>query len=220
MSILQIVRRDGRRPSGEGQPSVLASYSGSGPVAQTLQERIRGLSSGFPVVGTDARVASGRALPSIATKAQKSLEERLYDALAAFKVRTSSVAMHMDTDWRDKLFGQLDSLLDAEEWDAEDLPPDLHSFGTFLRMLLNMRPERRPGLAASSDGHLIATWTVGKDRLTVECLPNDEVRWLLSRCLDGETERAAGLTVIARLPEVLAPYNPAKWFTRAVSIPA
>ena len=40
----------------------------------------------------------------------KSLEERLFDALASVKVLTSKIAMHLDRKWRDRLFAQLDRM--------------------------------------------------------------------------------------------------------------
>jgi hypothetical protein len=120
--------------------------------------------------------------------------------------------MHLDTDWRSRLFGQLDSLLSASDWEEEDLPPSLASFSTFLRVLLFLKPHRRPGLAATTDGHLIATWSREGDNLTVECYPDDLVRWNLSAVVDGDKESAAAITPVARLPEVLAPYRPSRWF--------
>ena len=52
----------------------------------------------------------------------KTLEDRLFDATANVKILTSQVAMHLDPEWRERLFKQLDSLHDPEEWEAEDKP--------------------------------------------------------------------------------------------------
>ena len=141
-----------------------------------------------------------------------SLEEQLYNSRAAFKIKTATVAMHLPNNWRTLLFRQVDSLLSLEDWDSADVPVGETSSVTFLRMLLLVRAKRRPGLGATSDGHLIAMWTVGNDRLTIECLPADEIRWVVFREIDGERESAAGRTVLARLPDVLKPYAPERWF--------
>jgi len=140
------------------------------------------------------------------------LEERLYNARALCKTKTAAVAMHLDVAWRSRFFSQLDSLMDFENWQKEDLPITEASFTTLLRMLLLIRPARRPGFGSTSGGNIIAAWTMEKDRLTIECLPHDEVRWVLSRYLDGDRESAAGQIALSRLLAVLAPYNRERWF--------
>ncbi|MGH8511516.1 MAG: hypothetical protein ACREU8_09085, partial [Gammaproteobacteria bacterium] len=136
------------------------------------------------------------------------LEERLYDARALCKTKTAAVAMHLDAEWRSRFFSQLDSLMDFENWEREDLPITEASFTTLLRMILLVRPARRPGLGSTSGGNIIAAWTVEKDRLTIECLPHDEVRWVLSRNFGGNHESAAGQVALSRSLAVLEPYNP------------
>jgi hypothetical protein len=140
------------------------------------------------------------------------LEEQLYNARAAFKLRIANVAMHLDQTWRKRFFAQLDHLLDVNEWDKRDLPVTEQSFATLLRMLLLVKPKLRPGLGATSGGNIIAAWTVSKDRLTIECLPADEVRWVVVHYLDGERETGAGQVTLTRLINVLSPYNPNRWF--------
>ncbi len=143
------------------------------------------------------------------------LPEKLYDALARVKLLTAQVAMHLDTEWRSRIFEQLDDLLDAEDWHENDDPINASSFETFLRMIILHNLSRRPGFGISNRGYLIAAWTSGSDRLTIEFLPKDTIRWVLSCEVDGETERAAGETPVRRLMEVLAPYRPRRWFADA-----
>ncbi|MGH8556487.1 MAG: hypothetical protein ACRESZ_03295 [Methylococcales bacterium] len=144
---------------------------------------------------------------------KRPLEERLYDACASCKIKMSTVAMHLNPEWRSRFFSQLDSLMDFENWEKDDRPVTEVSFTTLLRMILLIRPERRPGLGSTSEGNILAAWTVEQDRLTIECLPKDEVRWVLSRCFDGKRESAAGKVSLPRLNAVLTPYNPDRWFT-------
>lgn len=142
----------------------------------------------------------------------KSLKEKLYDSRAAAKLKVASVAMHLDRDWRERFFAQIDALLNLEDWDKLDEPISDKSFDTLLRLLLLMRAKRRPGLGATSDGHAIAMWTVDKNRLTIECLPADEVRWVVVQYLEGDRDTAAGETVLPRLLDRLRPYDPQQWF--------
>lgn len=154
-------------------------------------------------LGEQAKPLSIKAVP---------IEERLYDARALCKTKTAAVAMHLDVEWRSRFFSQLDSLMDFENWQKEDIPITEASFTTLLRMLLLIRPARRPGLGSTSYGNIIAAWTMENDRLTIECLPRDDVRWVLSRYFDGDRESAAGQVALSRLLAVLAPYDPERWF--------
>lgn len=142
----------------------------------------------------------------------KSLEEKLFDATASVKVLSSKVAMHLNQERRNKLFSQIDSLHDIDEWDEEDMPVKDSSFETFLKAILLISPKRHPGLGLSHKGNLIATWGNSQDRLVAEFLPKGFVRFVLSRNLDGEIERATGETNISRLFECLTPYQPNHWF--------
>jgi hypothetical protein len=160
----------------------------------------------------ELRLPASPASKSTEPTPQTALGEQLYDALARVKVLTSTVAMHLDRAWRFKLFRQLDALHDLAEWEPGDAPVQQSSFAAFLRTMIALQPKRRPGLGLSSSGNLIAAWTEGRDRLTLEFLPTGNVRWLLSYYDDEQVERAAGEAPVRRLTAVLAPYTPAHWF--------
>jgi hypothetical protein len=149
---------------------------------------------------------------SYSSSSGRTIEERLFDATSSVKMLTAQVAMHMDKKWRDKLFSQVDSLHDLDEWDTDDKPVKKSSFATFLKAILQIKPKRNPGLGLTHEGYLIAAWTIGHDQLTTEFLPKDRVRWVLSHNINGELERAAGETVVSRLYECLTAYNPDHWF--------
>lgn len=150
----------------------------------------------------------------------KPLAEQLFDVLSDVKVMTAQVAMHLDHDWQTGLFQQLDMLLEVEEWHEDDKPLQAGSYATFLRMILAHGPMRRPGFGISHDGNLIGAWTNGSDRLTLEFLTGDMVRWVLSCEIDGELERAAGNNPVWRMEAVLHPYNPNHWFSDGDPNPA
>jgi hypothetical protein len=144
------------------------------------------------------------------------LETRVFEALAGAKVLTSQVAMHLEEEFRDRLFRQLDSLHETDQWEEGDEPLNQSSFQTFLKAILTIRPERRPGLGLSHTGNLIAAWTTARDRLTIEFLPDDRVSWVLARYHDtDEPARFAGQTSVSELVEGLAPHRPEHWFSHA-----
>lgn len=143
---------------------------------------------------------------------EKSIEEKLFDATASVKILASKVAMYLDRNRRNKLFSQIDSLHDIAEWDEVDMPIKDSSFETFLKAILLISPKQHPGLGLSHKGNLIATWGNNQDRLITEFLPKGLVRFVLSRAIDGEIERATGETNISRLCKCLEPYQPNHWF--------
>ncbi|HOT82157.1 MAG TPA: hypothetical protein PLQ12_02490 [Candidatus Defluviicoccus seviourii] len=157
--------------------------------------------------------ASHTATPLHPSEVGLSLEAKLFDSRAACKIRTAQIAMHLEPGRRERFFAQVDSLLDADEWDEDDQPISAASFATLLRLLLLIRPKRWPGLGASMDGHVIAAWTKGENRLTVECLPEDQLRWVLVRYRNGERKSAADDTALLGLPDALQPYEPQIWFS-------
>lgn len=182
-----------------GAEAIATSSLGTTRASQDVQQRI---------------IALGTATKTTFRREDGDLERRLFETLVEFKVRTSHVAMHLDHEWRARLFRQLDSLLDPAEWDPDDMPPTVDSFRTFLKMILSRRIEVRPGIGASVDGHLIAAWTNGDAKLTVECLPDDQIRWSIARTVEEKRERAAGIGLLKRLWAVLQPFDPKVWFSR------
>lgn len=162
---------------------------------------------------TIVQMPKGPSPTVLSASAGSTLERRLFDALAAMKIKTAEVAMHMSSEWRDKLFAYLDFLHDDESWDEQDEPAVLGSFVTFLRMSLYLKPQRGPGMGLTSKGNLVATWTVGRRDLTIECIAGDEVLWSVSVPADDGVETAAGRCAILRLTNVLMPYQPERWFS-------
>ena len=79
---------------------------------------------------------------------------------------------------------------------------------------MHIRPQQYPSLGLAYSGHLLAAWVNGKDRLTLEFLPNDIAKWVLSTSIDGTVERSTGQASLNRLLECLAPFHPENWFFR------
>lgn len=141
-----------------------------------------------------------------------SLEEKLFDATASVKVMTSQVAMYLNSDWRSKLFNQIDFLHDVDEWEQGDEPLQRESYATFLKAICELQPKKRPGLGLTPSGQLIAAWTAGSSRLTIEFLGNGRVKWVISRMIDDEIEHYVGDTTVNRLAAGLQPHHTEEWF--------
>jgi hypothetical protein len=152
--------------------------------------------------------------PQLAAGSQtKPLEEQLYDARAACKIKASQFAMHFGADWQKRFFAQLDAIMSADDWDEHDRPVTESSFITLIRILLMLRGKRRPGLGVASRGNIVAAWTNGPNRLTIECQPDDRVRWVVALVVDEEPDTAAGQTTVSHLLDRLKSFNSEQWFT-------
>ena len=156
-------------------------------------------------IGTDRRNLRSSKLPD-------PLAARLHD----FQTLMSKVSMHFGPKFSVELNRQLISLLDSEQWEEDDVLPSVQSFKTFYRALVFLEVEKRPGLGVGIDGSMVAAWTIGANRLTLECKKGDAVHWVLSRSNNLEVpEKAAGITIVTRLHAVLEPYSPNDWFKHA-----
>lgn len=144
--------------------------------------------------------------------ADNSLGEKLFNASSQIKILTSQVAMHIDTKYRERLFSQIDSLHDLDEWDPDDKPIQVTSFKTFLKTIVHLQPKQYPSLGLSYTGNLMGAWVKGKDRLTIEFLPNDIVKWVFSKSINNAIVRSATQAPLELLLEGLAPYHPNDWF--------
>ena len=46
----------------------------------------------------------------------------------------------------------------------------------------------------------------------IEFLPSDELKWVLSQTIGGDRESGAGVNQIHRLPDLIAGYEPDRFF--------
>lgn len=198
----------------EGQKAVHAAINFDNEGwASVISEKTRGLSTELAKLRSPMSPSMMPTLSSTTISiGNQSLDEKLFNATSEVKVLTSQVAMYLDPDWRSKLFGQLDSLHEVDEWDDRDLPVKKESFSTFLKAICDIRPKKRPGLGLTPSGQLIASWTNGPNRLTIEFLDNGRVKWVISRQIEGESEQFVGHTQVTRLSESLKPYQATDWF--------
>jgi hypothetical protein len=141
-----------------------------------------------------------------------SIEEVLFNTSVNVKVLTSQVAMHLSPEYRLKLFAQIDSLHTLDDWDPDDKPIQLSSFKTFLKTFVHIKPNRYPSLGLSYNGNILAAWVNNKDRLNIEFLPHDIVKWVFTKEFNGEVVRSTTQAPIELLLDGLAPYNPNDWF--------
>ncbi len=142
----------------------------------------------------------------------KTVGEILFDANVAAKILTSHISMYLRDGWRDKLFYQLDNLLDPEEWDPQDKPLQKKSFETFLKAICDIRPTVRPGLGLSFSGNLIAAWiSPEKNRLSLEFAQDGSVRLIGTRYIDEDPVFFSAHASVVNLKKTLREFNCARW---------
>jgi len=143
---------------------------------------------------------------------QPTLDEALFDAKASAKILISHVSMYLRQGWRDKLFYQLDNLLDPEEWDPDDKPLQKRSFDTFLKAICDLMPTARPGLGVSHSGNLIAAWRSGNsDRISLEFAPDGRVKVIGTRFIDQEPVPFSAQANVGNLKQALIQFNCSTW---------
>jgi len=169
------------------------------------------VSSYSRVISEITRNCSGTPLSTFSSD-EKSIREKLFDAKAIAKIKIAEVSMHLDTKWREKIFRQLDLMHDDADWESDDVPIQILSIVTFLRSLGVIDYKKYPSLGMSNSGYLLAAWLYNENRLTLEFLPIDKVRWVLSVKSEDSYESAAGETQLPVLMSRLSPYDPGQWF--------
>jgi hypothetical protein len=108
------------------------------------------------------------------------IEARLFDARAQAKTIAASLSMHLPTDWRTKVYRQIDELLEAAEWDKDSGILDPQTMRTFLRFVIFADIKMVPSLGLSPVGNMVAAWRRDTRRLTTEFLADDMCRLAIS----------------------------------------
>lgn len=169
-----------------------------------------GYQNSFVVIGE--REPHERQVRTRSVSTLQTLGEKLFDVTAAVKVWTAQLAMHLPLDARDRLFRQIDTLHDAEEWTESDTPVSIESYKTLVRAIIYHKIDSRPSLALMPTGNILALWKDGIDKLTIEFLPEMRARWLVQNHTTAGAERVSGTGPLERLSDNLAAYGAERWF--------
>ncbi|MBD9621849.1 hypothetical protein IB279_02705 [Ensifer sp. ENS06] len=113
-------------------------------------------------------------------------------AAMALKEATSLLAMYLTFPQRDRLFGELDFLLDPEEWDEHDALPNRRAFVNFLKWAVATKRHDWTSLGLDGDGNTSVAFKRGGNLVTALFLPNDIVQWTSKRDTEDGPDVAAG----------------------------
>lgn len=143
-----------------------------------------------------------------------SVEQQLWDNRAKLKEITAQYAICLiEPKLRNKFFAQIDWLLNSEHWDEDDRLADTEAFKTLVKFILNAKPINAPYLGLSDNGNILASWINNDNKISLECMPNNNVKWFISCVFSGKKERVGGeAPSLERLLAVIRPFQNAGWF--------
>jgi len=103
-------------------------------------------------------------------------------------------AMYMNFAERDKLFKQLDFLLDPEDWHDEDKVPEKASFISFLKWTVATRRFDWTSLGFDQTGSIQVAFVNGSNQFTAAFAPSDRVNWASQIKTEDGFDYSAGQT--------------------------
>lgn len=158
------------------------------------------------------RVAAGRPQQRKITLGNDAdLNTRLFKNLSELKILTSKFAMHLPQTTRSALFSKLDNILNVDDWHEDDNLVQPASFMTYLRFITFEKNIRSHSAGISNAGNFLAAWKNAEGKITLEFLPNDVIRWSLTKSTADGDEIAAWQGPAKRIKDVLAPYGANGW---------
>jgi hypothetical protein len=198
-----------------GLPKLLQQHLSLGGTAlsSAMSDRLSNIMTPAPSHGIVARPST------VFQPIEGQKELKIFNAAADLKIATSSVSMHLPDDWRRRLFAKIDQLHQPDDWEETDHLTDIRSFWTFLRTVLQQGPMKRMSLGIDGNGNILAGWKRGDDTLTLAFLMDDQIRWSVVQWISGRVESVAGIVDLHRLPVVLGPYSPKRWFGDGDNVP-
>jgi hypothetical protein len=120
------------------------------------------------------------------------LESKLFDALVKLKVAVAKYAMHISSDERHRIFEELDSLLNCDDWHEGDTLPAADSLVAFLKWSIYSKRIDWTSLGVSNEGHILVAWRSPRVQLTAAFAVPDEVKWTARVESKTGIEHAAG----------------------------
>lgn len=143
----------------------------------------------------DSLVLAGNVSSNIETRRparRNSLNEELFSELVKLKIAVAQYAMHLSRDTRHKIFDDLDSLLNPDDWYEEDKLPQMTSFRDFLKWTVYAKRFNWISLGISNDGHIQAAWKSERGLLTARYTGNGRVLWTAKIIAEGGDDHLAG----------------------------
>jgi len=163
-----------------------------------LVSQRKSLSDHIPTIADLARAQSRPWSGSATTQTMiqprvTSFDERIFDSLVSLKVAISQYAMHLGAAERQRLFEELDSKINVEDWHEDDTLPAVSSLQEFLKWMIYSKHCQWTSIGASSQGSILVAWHTPRVLLTANFEARDSVRWTAQvKSADGEVGHSVG----------------------------
>lgn len=137
--------------------------------------------------------APGTGINKMVQPRASSFEEQIFDTLVSLKVAVSQYAMHLGREERTRLFEELDSKINIDDWHESDSLPTTQSFVEFLKWMIYSKHSEWTSIGVSSHGSILVAWRTQTVLLTANFEAKDTVRWTAQvKSPTGEVGYSAG----------------------------
>jgi hypothetical protein len=126
------------------------------------------------------------------TSVQANLQQRVFDSGVEMKVAVSQYAMHLSPETRQKLFRDLDDVVNIDDWYEEDTLPRYDSFRDFLKWTIYSKRFNWLSIGVSNEGNILVAWKSEQALLTANFSGNSRVLWTVTRTSPQGDTNAAG----------------------------
>jgi hypothetical protein len=128
------------------------------------------------------------------TPAETGFEERIFGVLVGLKVAIAEFATHLTREQRAHMFGQLDRLINADDWHEGDEFPRPQAFRDLLRWSIHSAFYNWSSLGVSDEGNILVAWANSRAQLTANFGGDGQVRWTsrVQTAADAAPAMAAG----------------------------
>ena len=155
-----------------------------------LERLLRGTAGSSPrdhlVVGAPSSNSVVRNTP-----VQPDLRQRVFNSGVEMKVAVSQYAMHLSPETRQKLFHDLDEVINVEDWYEEDILPRYDSFRDFLKWTIYSKRFNWVSIGVSNEGNILVAWKSKHALLTANFDGRSRVLWTAKRTSSqGDTHTA------------------------------
>ena len=106
--------------------------------------------------------------------------EQIFNSLVSLKVAVSQYAMHLSTLERHRIFAELDSIINIEDWHEGDALPKVNAFKDFLKWMIYSKYFKWISIGISDEGSLLVAWKTKRVLLTAKfsgLAGQEGVRW-------------------------------------------